>query len=249
MAHWLSRCKLDFYYTCKQPTKETCPLRSSDVVCSWIAESRAIMRYICDKYSTQGTPLYGKTPIDRALVEQWLEIESQECTGPMLDIVTQVFFGPTLFHKPTDAEAVAAAREKLSKILDIYEKQLSKHKYLAGDFVSLADVSHLPVANYCFNMAMQQDLLCSRKHVAAWWEDISNRDSWKKVMEKASPHVEEWKASKKWEWFETINWQQHMQDLYLHLWSASHCKTNDSILPDTGLPKYVCRDAHSSRPG
>lgn len=151
------------------------------------------MRYICEKYPNQGTALYGSTLADKARVEQWLEVESQECTGPMLDIVNQVCFGVWFHGKQPDPAVLAATTEKLGKTLDVYETQLSKHKYLAGDFVSLADISHLPVGNYYFNIANQTDLLSTRKHVEAWWKDISSRPSWVKVFEKASPTVENWK--------------------------------------------------------
>jgi len=155
------------------------------------------MRYICDKYPNNGTKLYGTTLKDKAMVEQWLEIESQECIGPMLDLVNQVFFGPLFHGKAPDASSIKELMDKLGKVLDVYDVQLSKHKYLAGDFISLADISHLPVCNYYFNIASQQDLLKTRKYVNGWWQDISSRPSWKKVLEKAMPDIEAWKAAMK----------------------------------------------------
>lgn len=158
-------------------------------------ESRACMRYICDKYPDKGAKLYGTTPKDKAMVEQWFEIESQECTGPMLDLVNQVFFGPLFHGKAPDASIVNALMEKLGKVLDVYEVQLSKSKYLAGDFISLADIAHLPVCNYYFNIAMQHELLKTRKYVTGWWQNICNRPSWKKIVEMATPDIELWKKN------------------------------------------------------
>lgn len=155
------------------------------------------MRYICEKYPDKGTKLYGTNLKEKAMVEQWLEIESQECIGPMLDLVNQVFFGPVFHGKAPDEGAVKVLKEKLSKVLDVYDFQLSKHKYLAGDFISLADISHLPVCNYYFNIANQHDLLKTRKYVNGWWQDICARPSWKKILEKAMPDIEAWKAAMK----------------------------------------------------
>ncbi|TYI93358.1 hypothetical protein E1A91_D02G132100v1 [Gossypium mustelinum] len=45
---------------------------------------------------------------------------------------------------PHDENLIKESEEKLGKVLDIYEERLSKNKYLAGDFFSLADLSHLP---------------------------------------------------------------------------------------------------------
>jgi glutathione S-transferase len=64
-----------------------------------------------------------------------------------------------------DEKIVAEHTQKLAKILDVYEVQLSKHKYLAGEFVSIADLSHLPMTYYYFCLAKQPHLLTSRKHV------------------------------------------------------------------------------------
>ncbi|KAJ7296730.1 hypothetical protein O6H91_13G089800 [Diphasiastrum complanatum] len=145
-------------------------------------ESRAIARYICDKYANQGTALYGSSLTDRAKVEQWLEVESQNFHLPIGTAVFELVFkgyrGLT-----TDDSVVEANLSKLSSVLDIYEVHLSKNKYLAGDFFSLADLSHLPYLHYLIHVAKKGDVVTSKKHVNAWWEDISSRPSWKKVLE------------------------------------------------------------------
>ncbi|MBO8589805.1 glutathione S-transferase family protein, partial [Staphylococcus aureus] len=51
-----------------------------------------------------------------------------------------------------------------------------------GDFYSLADLSHLPFTHYLVNDIGKGYMINDRKHVNAWWEDISNRPSWKKVL-------------------------------------------------------------------
>ncbi|KAL3715215.1 hypothetical protein ACJRO7_007019 [Eucalyptus globulus] len=117
-------------------------------------QSRAIISYYAEKYKRQGTDLLGKTIEERGLVEQWLEVEAQNFHPPIFDLVLKI-------------------RDKLCKVLDIYEEMLSKSKYLAGDFVSLADLSHLPFTQY----------LVGKMGKDAWWDDISSRPSWKKVLE------------------------------------------------------------------
>ncbi|CAI0403408.1 unnamed protein product [Linum tenue] len=84
---------------------------------------------------------------------------------------------------PTDEKAVAESEEKLGKVLDVYEQRLSESKYLAGDFFSLADLSHLPFTQYLVGPIGKEYMIRSRKHVSAWWDDISGRDSWKRVLE------------------------------------------------------------------
>ncbi|KAJ1383112.1 Thioredoxin-like superfamily [Sesbania bispinosa] len=145
-------------------------------------ESRAILRYYAQKYKDQGTDLLGKTMEERGLVEQWLEVEAHNFNPPIYDLVMNVLVAP-LLGLPSDPKVIEESDEKLKKVLDIYEERLSKTKYLAGDFFSLADLSHLPFGHYLVNQTGRGNIVRERKHVSAWWDDISNRPSWKKVLE------------------------------------------------------------------
>ncbi|XP_057429898.1 glutathione S-transferase F9-like [Lotus japonicus] len=145
-------------------------------------ESRAIIRYYAEKYRNQGTELLGKTVEERGLVEQWLEVEAHNFHPPVLDLVLQVLFAP-LRGLPSDQKLIEESDEKVQKVLDIYEDRLSKSKYLAGDFFSLADLSHLPFGHYLVNQTGRGNFVRERKHVSAWWDDISSRPSWQKVLQ------------------------------------------------------------------
>ncbi|XP_028751974.1 glutathione S-transferase F9 [Neltuma alba] len=145
-------------------------------------ESRAIIRYYAEKYKSQGTDLLGKTIEDRGLVEQWLEVEAQNFHPPVYNMVMHILFAPIL-GTPSDPKVIQESEEKLGKVLDIYDERLSKSKYLAGDFFSLADLSHLPFGHYLMNQMKKGYLIRDRKHVSAWWDDISNRPSWKRVVQ------------------------------------------------------------------
>ncbi|KAK7304978.1 hypothetical protein VNO77_42875 [Canavalia gladiata] len=145
-------------------------------------ESRAIIRYLAEKYKDQGANLLGKTIEERGLVEQWLEVEAHNFHPPIYNLTTNIFF-PQLLDGPSDPKVIEQCEQKLVKLLDIYEQRLSKTKYLAGDFFSLADLSHLPFGHYLVNQTGRGNLVRERKHVSAWWDDISNRPSWKKVLQ------------------------------------------------------------------
>lgn len=151
-------------------------------------ESRAIMRYYAEKYKSQGTDLLGKTIEDRGVVEQWLEVEAQSYHPAIDNLVIEILFGRKR-GIPPDAKVIEESEKKLAKVLDIYEERLSKSKYLAGDFFSLADLSHLPFTKYLADMGKMY-LIEERKHVKAWWDDISNRPSWKKVFSSRWPLLE-----------------------------------------------------------
>ncbi|KAF9588921.1 hypothetical protein IFM89_017600 [Coptis chinensis] len=145
-------------------------------------ESRAILRYYAEKYKSEGTELLGKTVEERGLVEQWLEVEGQNYHPSIYNLLVHLKFFPKM-GVPVDMKLVEESEEKLAKVLDIYEERLSKSKYLAGDFFSLADLSHLPATEYLVNDIGKDYMIRDRKHVSAWWDDISSRPSWKKVLQ------------------------------------------------------------------
>ncbi|CAN6701620.1 unnamed protein product [Malus baccata var. baccata] len=76
-----------------------------------------------------------------------------------------------------DAKIIQESEEKLGKVLDIYEEWLSNSKYLASDFFSLADLSHLPFTYYLVAHMGKKYMIRYRKHVSTWWDDISNKPS------------------------------------------------------------------------
>lgn len=65
----------------------------------------------------------------------------------------------------------------------MYEVQLAKQPYLAGEHFTLADLSHLPYTAYLVHVAGVTEPIYSRPHVKAWWDRISSRPSWQKVWE------------------------------------------------------------------
>ncbi|KAM1016360.1 hypothetical protein ACFX13_046802 [Malus domestica] len=139
-----------------------------------------------EKYKSQGTNLLGNTIEERGLVEQWLEVEAQNFHPPINNLVLHILFASVLGF-PSDRKIIQESEEKLGKVLDIYEERLSKSKYLAGDFFSLADLSHLPFTHYLVANMGKEYMIRDRKHVSAWWDDISNRPSWKRVLQFGAP--------------------------------------------------------------
>ncbi|XP_022756722.1 glutathione S-transferase F9-like [Durio zibethinus] len=133
------------------------------------------------KYKSQGTDLLGKTIEERVLEENWLDVEANIYNPPVFALTVQIMLSPKL-GIPPDENLIKESEEKLAKMLNVYEERLSKSKYLAGDFFSLADLSHLPFAQYLVGQRSIY-MIRSRKHVSAWWDDISSRPSWQKVLQ------------------------------------------------------------------
>ncbi|MED6206425.1 hypothetical protein PIB30_026639 [Stylosanthes scabra] len=145
-------------------------------------ESRAICRYVCEKYGERGNKgLYGTNPLAKASIDQWVEAEGQSFNPPSSALVFQLAFAPRMKLKQ-DERVIRQNEEKLGKVLDVYDKRLAETRFLAGDEFSLADLSHLPNAHYLVTATDMAQLFTQRDNVSRWWNDISTRDSWIKVL-------------------------------------------------------------------
>ncbi|KAM6572344.1 hypothetical protein CsatA_016424 [Cannabis sativa] len=144
-------------------------------------ESRAIIRYYAAKYADHGADLLGATTEERAIVDQWVEVESNNFNDIVYTLVLQILILPSMGKKGNLA-LVDDCEEKMAKVLDVYEERLGKSKYLGGETFSLADLSHLPGIRYLVNEVNMEHLVSERKNVKAWWESISNRPAWKKLI-------------------------------------------------------------------
>ncbi|XP_068655498.1 glutathione S-transferase F11-like [Aristolochia californica] len=144
-------------------------------------ESRAIARYIATKYANRGPDLLGSSPEERALVDQWLDVEAHNYNDLVFNIIFNLYILPKM-GKPGDQEFAKQCEKKLAGVLDIYEERLCASKYLAGESFTMADLSHVPGTNFLITEVGKGYLVRERKNVNRWWEEITGRPAWKKVL-------------------------------------------------------------------
>ncbi|BBN03626.1 glutathione S-transferase [Marchantia polymorpha subsp. ruderalis] len=144
-------------------------------------ESRAILRYVVTNYG--GLHLLGSTPKEKAMVDQWFEVQGCYFDPPVRSIVLELYFFPKFEGRVPDVAVVEENLSKFEKLLNIYDAQLAKTKYLAGDFYSMADLAHIPMLHRFVASSGKESLVTSRKHVNAWYETITSRPAWKKIVE------------------------------------------------------------------
>ncbi|XP_027367662.1 glutathione S-transferase F13-like [Abrus precatorius] len=144
-------------------------------------ESRAITAYVAEKFKEAGPDLIRhKEPKEAALVKVWTEVESHHYESAVSPIIYEYFVAPFEGKEPNKS-VIDTNVEKLKNVLDVYEAKLSSTKYLAGDFYSLADLSHISETHY-FMQTPLASMINERPSVKAWWEDISSRPAFNKVV-------------------------------------------------------------------
>ncbi|KEH43230.1 putative glutathione transferase [Medicago truncatula] len=143
-------------------------------------ESRAITQYIDHEYADKGTKLTSSDSKKMAIMSVWSEVESLHYDQVASILVWELGI-KTLFGIPLDSNVVEENEAKLDIILDVYEKRLSKSKYLGGDSFTLVDLHHLPSLYYLMK-SQSKKLFESRPYVSAWVADITARPAWSKVL-------------------------------------------------------------------
>lgn len=144
-----------------------------------VQESRAIGKYVLCKHKSD--LLREGNLEEAAMVDVWTEVEAHQCHPALRPIVLECFIYPTLRGQTTNQAVVDESLQKAKKVLEVYEARLSKHRYLAGDFFSFADLNHFASAFYFMDATPYASLFDSYPHVKAWREDIMSRPSFKKV--------------------------------------------------------------------
>ncbi|KAJ6474424.1 glutathione S-transferase [Mycena vitilis] len=143
-------------------------------------ESRAICRYLCDKYPEQCTSLYPAGLRERALVEQAASVELANFYPAMAKVVTELL-GKPMRGLPVDQAILASALAELSAKLEVYEVILSKHKFLAGDEFTLADLFHFSYAPMLADAGVDIMTKEDRPNVTRWWKALIMRPAWVKL--------------------------------------------------------------------
>jgi glutathione S-transferase len=135
-------------------------------------ESRAIARYVDDKAGNKLTPT---TPQDRARMEQWISVETENFKPSAMKFVYH-----TVFKREQTPETLAEAADKLDRACGVLDHQLATHPYLVGDKLTLADVCYAPYLEYVM-MTPGKDVVAKHTNVVAWWGRVSERPAWRKT--------------------------------------------------------------------
>ncbi|KAJ7253567.1 glutathione S-transferase [Mycena rebaudengoi] len=158
----------------KQPFGQVPYIDDNDFI---LYESRAICRYIEEKYPEQGTRLIPRDAQGKALFEQAASVEFAHFNPAAYGILLERIVKPRILGLESDEGAFDAHLTTLSMKLDVYESILSKHKYIAGNELTLADIFHIPAG--CMLAAAGTNILSTKgPNVTRWFNELSLRPSW-----------------------------------------------------------------------
>jgi glutathione S-transferase len=99
-----------------------------------LAESHAIMRYLCQKHG--GERFYPTDPAQRALVDQWLDWNHCRLNPPVQTLAIQTFFA----GNKRDPVVVEKVRGEALAALSVLDQALPQRRGIGGE-TSLADIA------------------------------------------------------------------------------------------------------------
>ncbi|RNF86247.1 glutathione transferase GstA [Montanilutibacter psychrotolerans] len=129
-----------------------------------LTEGTAILQWLAD--SSPDSPL--ATPADvhqRYELQRWLGYIGSELHKT---------FSPWLFHPEYGEQAMNVARVRLNPRLDVVERQLQRHAFIAGDTFTVADAYLFAVVSWCKPLKIS---LQPWPALAGYLERLGQRDS------------------------------------------------------------------------
>jgi glutathione S-transferase len=148
-------------------------------------ESRAICRYLVDKYAENSDIKLVPSDIkERAIFEQWVSLESTTYT-PELSVIVTDFYGARFYGKPRDQEACKKAVANLLRDGHVLNKQLEGKTWIVNDNFSLVDIFLLPFLMPIVNEPEIKEWFAKYPNIGAWYEHATARPAWQKVVKLA----------------------------------------------------------------
>ncbi|XP_058813009.1 glutathione S-transferase 1 isoform X2 [Topomyia yanbarensis] len=140
--------------------QHTIPTLVDNGVTLW--ESRVIMCYLVEKYGKKDDPLHPKDPQKRALVNQRLYFD----LGTLYQPFAEYFFPQVFAKQPPNADKL----KEMLEALELLDKFLDGAKYVAGDSLTIADLSILTTVS-SYEVAKVD--LSKYSNVVSWYERLS----------------------------------------------------------------------------
>lgn len=144
-----------------------CPALVNKDTGLYLTESIAICHYIINTYckdKNERENLLGKTILEQAEILKWQSLSVSDFLNRIFD-----FLAPLLGFIPYNAESNKKAEAESNVVLGIYENQLAKTKFLAGDHITLADLCAAGSFFFGFNFAFDEAWRKQNPNITRWY--------------------------------------------------------------------------------
>ena len=144
-------------------------------------ESGAILQYLARKTGL----FYGQTERDRVAVDQWL-MWQMGGVGPMAGQAHHFLKYAPALNPPQDLPyAKDRYRNEVKRLYGVLDRQLAQNPYVAGDFLSIADMAIWPWASLWEG---QEQTLDDKPNLARWLGELAAREGFAKGRALGAEH-------------------------------------------------------------
>jgi glutathione S-transferase len=145
-------------------------------------ESNAILFYLANLAPESG--LYPQDLKAKAAVHRWISWSEGHWGQAIRPYMFERMVKKMFRNEPPDEAAVAKAEPDFKKFAKVLDQYLSKHQYLVGDKLTIAD---FPVAAPLVYAQAAGLPLAEFPNVAAYAQRVLTTDAWKKAIPQMSP--------------------------------------------------------------
>ena len=140
-------------------------------------ESNAILQYLAQKNPESG--LYPTDIQGQADVTRWFQWNSAHMGAAIRPYMYERMVKPMMMGQPTDEEVVAKAEPDFKRFAGVLEGHLSKHDFLVGNKLSVADFA---VAANLIYAGPARIPMGDFPKLQAFVQRIAGTDAWKKAI-------------------------------------------------------------------
>jgi glutathione S-transferase len=138
-----------------------------------ISESMAICRYFEELHPQ--APLFGRTPLERALVEMWNRRLEFHLYGPVSQVFRHTHPAMAAREVPQVPAWAEANKPRVTEFLELFDHELANRPFAAGDAFSVADITGLVAVDFMRLPKLSVPDGCA--HVRRWHAQVSARPS------------------------------------------------------------------------
>lgn len=134
-------------------------------------ESNAILRYLCTA-SGGDTPLFPAEPRARGNVDRWMDCQQTQLNRPQGIVFMNMVRTPP---EQRDTAALAQAVQEAGRVWAFLETPLSRHPFIVGDALSIADLAWGVHVHRWFTMAIDRP---PAPHLRNWYDRLLQRPAY-----------------------------------------------------------------------
>ncbi|MFI5000623.1 MAG: glutathione S-transferase family protein [Reyranellales bacterium] len=145
-------------------------------------ESTAILRYLDRAFS--GPKLWPDDARGAAICDQWSSAVCDSLVNAALRYMAARFG-----FLPVPAEMLQKYLDKTAEVMPIFDRQLARHRYLAGDHLTAADLFLAPVLFYFPDIPEMKAIIDRASNCRRWLGEMAARPSVKATEPQQKPQL------------------------------------------------------------